>query len=242
VLLICFLYAALSCSSDAVPDCFKNAGAMVTYEVPVSDFMRIAVYEGVEVIITEGSQYTVTVSTGENLKEDISAEVIDGELYLKNSGGCNWVRDYNSTTIYVTAPHLEKIYSASQFAVKSSGVLHYPVLSLQSGLSGNTASGTFELAIDSESLTVEDNQSAYYKISGNVDNLNVSFYSGDARFEGSRLNADKVSVFHRSTNNIIINPQLEVRGTLYSTGNLVLKNTPPVVQVEQLYTGSVVFE
>lgn len=232
----------ISCSNDGAPDCFKNKGNTVSYEVPVGEFSAINVSAGIEVVITEGSPAKVVIETGENLRDNISAEVIGSELYLKNSTGCNWVRDYNTTTIYVTTPALTKIYSASQFAVKSGNVLHFPQLTLQSGLFGETASGSFELQLDCETLTIEDNQSSYYHISGSVNNLSISLYAGDARFEGSVLDVQKAYVFHRSTNDIILKPQLEVKGTLYSTGNLVLKSQPLLVDVQQLYTGHVVYQ
>ena len=93
-----------------------------------------------------------------------------------------------------------------------------------------------------QNLSIDDNQACYYVINGAVENLSVNFYSGDARFDGSNLVAQKLRVFHRSTNDIIANVQQEVTATLYSTGNLVLKNHPPVVTVNRIYTGKVVYE
>lgn len=236
------LQAMWSCSNDMTPECFKNKGTDVSYEVPVADFININVSGGIELIIIEGSPARVVIKTGENLRDNISAEVVGNELYLKNTTSCNWVRDYNTTTVYVTTPALTKVYSASQFAVKSQGVLHFQQLTLQSGLYAETASGVFELQVDCESLNVEDNQSAYYHISGVANNLNVAFYAGDARFDGSALEVQKAYVFHRSSNNIILKPQLEVRGTLYSTGNLVLKSQPLLVDVNRLYTGNIIYQ
>lgn len=236
------LQALWSCSNDIAPECFKNKGTDVSYEVPVADFININVSAGIELVIIEGSPARVVIKTGENLRDNISAEVVGNELYLKNATSCNWVRDYNTTTVYVTTPALTKVYSASQFAVKSHGVLYFPQLTLQSGLYGETASGVFELQVDCESLNVEDNQSAYYHISGVANNLNVAFYAGDARFDGSALEVQKAYVFHRSSNNIILKPQLEVRGTLYSTGNLVLKSQPLLVDVNRLYTGNIIYQ
>jgi hypothetical protein len=217
-------------------------GAIVTYETAVPDFTAINLSLGIELVITEGPVQKVSIQTDNNIKQYISAEVKDGKLYLINAVSCNWVRDYKSTTIYVTTPHLEQIYSASQFAVKSNGVLTFPSLSLQSGIFSETASGTFVLDVNCQNLSIEDNQVCYYVINGAVENLAVSFYSGDARFDGSNLIAQKLQVFHRSTNDIIANVQQEVTGTLYSTGNLVLKNHPPVVTVNRIYTGQVVYE
>lgn len=240
VILFIIFQGFISCGED-MPECFRNAGDTVTYEIPVEDFSSVHISQGIELVIQQG-ETNVTVETGENIKEYIYANVIDGELRLTNRNNCNWVRDYNITTVYVTAPQLEKIYSASQFAVKSDGVLSYPSLSLQSGIFSETASGTFELEVDMQYLTVEDNQSAYYIIRGNVENLSVNFYAGDCRFEGSNLTAQKVQVFHRSSNDIVVKPQQEITGTIYSTGNLILKNEPPVIDVEQLYTGNLIVD
>ncbi len=240
--LLLLLPAIWSCNNDAAPDCFRNSGTTVLYEVPVTAFENINISEGIELIIAEGAASKVVVETGENLKENISAEVVGNRLYIKNAASCNWVRDYNTTKVYVITPALTQIYSASQFAVKSQGVLNFPHLTLQSGLHSATASGIFELEVDSESLTIEDNQSVYYNVSGNVNNLSISFYSGDARFNGSGLMAGNVYVFHRSTNDIIVQPQQEVTGRLYSTGNLVLKSQPAIINVQALYTGRVIYQ
>jgi hypothetical protein len=241
-ILIIMLQVFSSCSNDLTPECFKNMGNVATYDVTVPDFKSIYVGLGVEVIITEGAQQKVSIQTGENIKEYITATVNGTELSLKNNNNCNWVRDYKSTVVYITTPHLERVYSASQFAVKSSGMLTFPSLSLMSGILNETASGTFELNVNCQNLTIEDNQSSYSVITGVVENLTVSFYSGDARFDGSELIAEKLEVFHRSTNDIIANVQQSVTGTLYGTGNLVFINHPPVVTVNRIYTGRVVYE
>lgn len=240
--LLCLLQLHVGCNSDNAPECFKKAGKTISYEVAVPEFNAIHVGPGVEVVVKQGAERKVEVETGENLKGAVSVKVANNELLLTNDTGCNWVRGYKTTTIYITAPHLDKIYSASQFTVKSDGVLSYPSLTLQSGLISETASGIFELNIDSQNLTIDDNQSAYYIISGRVENLNINFYAGDSRFEGTDLIAQKIKVFQRSSNDIIANPQLEVTGKIYSTGNLILKNHPPLVDVEQLYTGKIIYK
>ncbi|OIQ21488.1 MAG: hypothetical protein BM557_03335 [Flavobacterium sp. MedPE-SWcel] len=237
----------MACNSDTAIECFRTTGDAVQYDIVVADFTKVHISAGIELVITQGETQKVTVHTGENIKEYITAEVKEGELFIANANNCNWTRDYNNTIVYITTPNLDRIYSASQFAIKSEGVLNFPTLELMSGLLSETASGTFELTINSENLLVQDDQSAYYVIKGEVDNLIVKFYDGDARFEGGDLIAQKVEVFQRSTNDIIVNPQQEIKGTIYSTGNLIIKNTPSslntplVVDVDQLYTGHIIY-
>lgn len=241
ILFLSILFAVLGCASE-MPECFRNAGEVTRYNVDVPTFTQIEVSEGIEVVLSQETSCSIEISTGENLRSEISAVVTDGKLTLRNSTSCNWVRDYNTTTVYVTAPDITYIYSASQFAVRSSGVLSYSALTLQSGLYNDTASATFDLELDTNLLTVEDNGSSYFKISGSADNVAVHFYAGDARFDGSHLATQDLQVFHRSSNDIIASPSGAVTGTLYSTGNLVLKSQPASVQVERLYHGEVIYE
>ena len=241
ILFLLILQVLSACSND-VPECFQDAGESVSYEVQTEAFESITIAEGIELIIEQGNERKIVVETGENLREHITVNVINGELIIHNNSGCNWVRQYNTTRVYVTTPHLKKVYSASQFAVLSQGVLSFSDLTLQSGMLGETASGTFELEVNSQNLTIEDNQSVYCNIFGAVENLRVNFYSGDARFDGANLIAQRVNIFHRSSNDIIVNPQQEVKGIVSSTGNLILKHLPPLVEIEQLYTGHVVYD
>lgn len=241
ILFLSILFAVLGCASE-MPECFRNAGAATRYDVDVPTFTQIEVSEGIEVVVSQGAACTVEILTGENMRNEISATVAGGKLSLRNNTSCNWVRDYNNTTIFVTAPDMTYIYSASQFAVRSSGVLSYPAVTLQSGLYSDTAAASFELDLDTDSLIAEDNGSSYFKISGRAANVTVHFYAGDARFDGSSLATQDLQVFHRSSNDIIASPSGAVTGTLYSTGNLVLKSQPASVQVERLYHGNVIYE
>lgn len=240
--LLLILITAVSCNGDNAPECFRNAGNKTSYEVGVHNFTSMYVSAGIEVVLVQGATQSVVIETGENLKEYISAKVINGELRLENTMSCNWVRDYNTTTITVTTPNLEKIYSATQCTIRSAGTLILPNLLIQSGIFEETASGTLSLDVDCENLTIEDNQNLHCIITGYIDNLSVNFYAGDARFDGTGLESENVQVFHRSSNDIIVRANQQVTGTLYSTGNLVLLNNPPVVTVEQRYTGKVLHQ
>lgn len=242
ILYFVLVLAILACQRDDSAGCFEEAGKTISYDVQASAFKGISISEGIELVIKEGPEYKVTVSTGENIRAGISASIQDSTLFINNSGGCNWVRDYNTTTVYITTPRLEKIYSASQFNVLSDGVLNFPSLLLQSGITGETASGVFELSVNCRNLVIEDNQALYSKISGTTENLTVNFYSGDARFDGRNLIVQRATIFHRSSNDIIINARQAVKGTVYSTGNLLLKGQPELVDVQELYTGRVIYK
>ena len=241
IVFIFLSFLILNCNSEGGPDCLKSQGDLETQEISVEEFSKINISKGIELVVKEDLEQTVKVTMGENLINDIQFEVIDGELKITNENGCEMLRNYHSAKVYVSTPVLEKIYSASQYSIQSDGVLRFPELTLESGIIEDTPSSVFEMQIENERLIVNDNISSVFKISGSSDKLEINFWGSNGRFEGENFIVNEVFVNHRSTNDIIVFPVQSVSGVIRSTGNLVLKNLPPIVEVEQLYTGHIVY-
>ena len=243
ILFILFVYL-FSCSSEDANDCFQTAGKIITQEVDVTSFTKILVNRDIELIIAQGAEIKVTIETGENLLNDIEAVVIDNRLELTNNNTCNYVRDYGITKVYVTAPSINDIRSSSQFDVSSQGVLNYSSIRLISEDFNEDvfAVGDFRLEVNSVNVVITSNKISSFYLSGEVENLDIGFYAGDSRLEGANLVAQNVSVFHRGSNDMIVNPQQSISGELRSTGNVIATNRPPVVEVEEFYTGRLIFD
>ena len=92
-------------------------------EFELDPFTTIVVEERVQLILKQGPQQKVVIGTGENLLNDINISVQDGELNVFNDNGCNLVRDYNITQVYVTSPNITQIRNASGYEIQSDGVL-----------------------------------------------------------------------------------------------------------------------
>ena len=245
VLHILILILIVSCDSENALDCFQRTGDIVRQEINVPDFTRILVNPNIEMIVKEGSITSVVIETGDNLLEEVSARVEGDRLILENTNDCNFVRDFNQTKIFVTAPNITEIRSATQFDISSDGTLSYPSLQLISedfNEDTGTTTGTFTLEIENESLGVAGNNITSFFIRGNTTSLNVNFFSGTGRFEGVDLIAENVRIFHRGTNKIIVNPQQTLRGEIRSTGDVISVNSPPIVEVETFFTGKLFFQ
>ncbi|MDP6922706.1 MAG: DUF2807 domain-containing protein, partial [Lutibacter sp.] len=89
---------------------------------------KIVVHEHVGLVLKEGPEQQVVVETGEHLLADVSVEVVEDRLVLRNNNTCNFFRDYGLTKVYITSPNIVEIRNASEQAVRSSGVLTYPSL------------------------------------------------------------------------------------------------------------------
>ncbi|MGY0393419.1 head GIN domain-containing protein [Bizionia sp. KMM 8389] len=234
-----------SCSTENANDCFQTTGHIVQESVPVESFDRIVVFKDVTLILKEAAEYSVVVETGANLMNDVEVVVADNQLQISDYNTCNLVRDYGVTKVYVSAPNITEIRSSTQFEIQSDGVLNYPNLALISenfNMPEALTVGDFKLNVNTHNLTVSSNNLSSYFMSGTVENLNVRFYSGIGRFEGRHLTAQKVHVYHRGGNDVVVNPIQELKGDLYGTGNLLSVNRPPLVEVEQHYQGGLIFE
>ncbi|TXE06838.1 DUF2807 domain-containing protein [Gelidibacter salicanalis] len=243
-LLVIFLL--LSCDNKNVPDCFQNSGNIIQEEVVVSEFSKIIVFERVQLILKEAPKQKVIVETGEYLRNDIEVSVQDSQLVLRNNNGCNISRDYGITKIYVHAPNITEIRSSTGLPVLSDGILNYPDLNLVSedfGAEGvYHTDGDFKLELNCQNLNVINNNLSHLFLSGTVENLFIGFYAGDSRFEGRNLKAQNISIFQRSSNDMILNPQVSVTGEIRSTGNVILVHEPPLVDVKTFYKGRLMIE
>ena len=245
IILLLTLITVLACNSEDVNDCFQTTGSIIQQEVVVPSFKTILVNRDVELILNQGDAFKVIIETGKNLLNDVEAIVVNNQLQLTDNNTCNLFRDFAITKMYVTAPNITEIRSSTQYDISSNGVLNFESLVLLSEdftEPGSFTVGDFRLNVNLNQLKITSNNISSFFISGQTENLNVGFFAGSGRFEGGNLIAQKVIVFHRGSNDMIVNPIQSLMVQLFSTGDLISKNRPPIIDVEQLNSGRLIFE
>lgn len=233
-------------SCEKPSDCIESTGAIVIKDIPVSAFNKIKVYRGIEVVITQGSETKVQIEAGENFIDNVVVRQIENQLIFENETSCNWVRSYGRVRILVTTPTLEEVYSKTDRNISSNGVLTFPNLSfiaMDKDGDGESGAGTgdFILNIDNQSLYIANNNVSRFYLMGQTGNAEFNFYFGDGRIEAENLTAQFIKVYHRGSNDMTVRPIQSIIGTMNSTGNVILKNVPPVVNVAELYQGRVIY-
>lgn len=245
IVLLFVLSLNSSCNSENAPDCFQDTGEIIREEVAVGIFNKITVFENVTLVIKQGAVQKVEIETGENLRNEVAAIVEDGRLLVTDTNDCNYVREYGTTIVYVTTPNLIEIRSSTGFPITSDGVLAFDSLSLLSESFTNpdaaTTDGAFDLQLEVSRVGITTNGIAFFKLSGRTDNFNVNIAAGDSRIEAQELIATQVDLNHRGSNDILINPQEQLIGTIRGTGDVQSYNRPAVVAVETLYNGRLIF-
>lgn len=245
IALFLFYILVVSCNGENAPDCWQTSGKIISEEVSLPAFEKITVFENVELILSQGANQRVIVETGENLRPDITLEVVDNTLELRDANFCNLFRPYGQTKIHVTAPNISEIRSSTGFPVRSNGVLNYESLTLYSESFLNpeteTTDGSFLLELDSRAVNIVVNGIAYFKLNGAAESLDIRIAAGDSRVEASGLITENVVINHRGTNDIQVFPVSSLEGVIRGTGDVESFNRPPMVMVETLYKGRLIF-
>jgi len=235
-----------SCDSEDANDCFQKAGDQNIEEILLSDFDEIVVYDKIKLFIEQGPTQKVLLETGENLRNDISVEVIDGQLILRNENDCNFVRDYNLTNVYVTVPELTYIRHAGNLMLESVGTLNFEQLWLVSENQDKDpdvyTNGDFKLELEVDNLRITSDNYSHFFLSGNVENFDGFFAAGDSRLEARELIVQHYDLLHRGTNKLIVNPQQSLKADLYSYGDIISVNKPVTINVTEHFEGRLIFE
>ncbi|MEE2771873.1 MAG: head GIN domain-containing protein [Bacteroidota bacterium] len=246
LILLWSLLAMISCDSEDSGDCFQKAGKIVTKEAEVSGFHEIQVYDKIKLFIEQGSEEKVVIESGENLMNEITAEVVDSRLILKNENVCNLFRDYGITKIYVTFTDLDYLEHAGNIPLESVGKITLDELWLVSENQEMDPEihtvGDFILNLEVDRLRITNDNYSNYFLTGSANTVNAFFAAGDGRLEGRDFIVQDYDIFHRGTNKLIINPQQSLKGDIYSYGDIVSVNRPPEVNVKEHFKGKLIFE
>lgn len=247
ILVLVFLILFISCNSENAEDCFQTSGETVEVEYQLEEFTKLRAETDVIVYIKQGDEYKVTLRTGKNLLSEALVEVQDGILVLRNDTRCNLVREYGNFEVFVTVPNLTEIRHNSSREIYSDGTLVFPSLYLVSNTSINLdvilrKNGEFHLDLDTESLRIDANGKSVFYMTGEAENMDLNFQNENPRFEGRDLVVQNIDIYHRAPNKMIVNPQQSLTGVITGTGDVIAVNRPPVVDVEERYTGRLIFE
>ena len=245
----CCLILVTSCGISE--DCFKGNGNQITQTFPFEGFSKIKVYDGVGLVVKEGPNYEVKIKTSENIIDNLDVKLEGNMLVIKDNSSCNIARDYGQTTVYVTIPdgtilplipELE-LHCKTEQKIQSDGVLHSPIVRLFAiGDDGDGAgTGDFYINVDNGQFVVESNNVSNFYINGHSEEMLLNFYFGNGRFYGKDYHVENVKVYHRGSNDMFVYPIQKIEGIINATGNVVLKNVPPIIDVEEVFRGRLIY-
>jgi hypothetical protein len=237
---ILFVFVLILSSCGISEDCIKNAGNPVTKEIAISDFDKIRVHSGISLVVKEGPNLKVTLQSGTNIIDNIEVTIQGDFLVVKDNSTCNWTRDFKAATVFVMAPNISEIHSKTEQDIYSDGTLDFPILRLFAINENEAGTGDFYFNINNAQTVIETNHVSNFYISGNTEELLCNFYFGTGKFKGENFICQNIKIFQRGSNDMILKPMKSISGKILNTGKVILKNNPPIIDVEQLFSGQLI--
>ena len=236
------------CDSDNAWDCFQTSGPIVQRTFNVDKFKKIIIWNRVQLIVSSGPQQSVVVESGENLMNEVLVRVEDSILKVSDRNSCNYTRDYGITRVYVTSPvDSIEIRSSSGLPVIGQGTITFKKLTLlsedreQEGEFHTDGDFYFE-DLDVTQLIIFANGTSKFFLGGRTNSANIGLYDGDCRIEAPNLEIKNLYLFHRSTNKMIVAPTNLIQGRIVGLGDVICLTQPPIVNVEEEFTGRLIFQ
>ena len=145
----------------------KGNKIVITEDRGISNFNAIEIKGKIEVILTQGSNQSVTVETDENLQFTVVTEVRGNTLIINISKRIVRKKVLN---VYVTIDeYINKITTKDKAKITADGLFHFSALTID-------AKGDSKITMDikSEQLTINNNESANVNFSVNTENITIN--------------------------------------------------------------------
>ena len=240
---IALIFLTLGCAISDPGDCFENAGALGTKSVSLSNFSRVIVREGIVLEVSQGVENQLEIEYNEGLLDQITFEIIGDRLELNNNYGCRFFSGFKPATVRLTVVDLVELRNASEYTVQSVDTLRFDSLNLISEdfFEDEVNVGDFDILFKGSTLSVVSNNVSNFRLYGTAELFDLNMASGQGKIQADQLQSQRIRLFHRGTSDLLVHPITEIRGEIRGTGNVISVNRPPLIAVDELYTGRLLF-
>ncbi|GAB1856467.1 head GIN domain-containing protein [Flavobacteriaceae bacterium MHTCC 0001] len=198
---ICYLVCAIglilsSCSADSI----KASNNIISEERVLARFIEVNVANDIEVIIKQGPEQSVKVTTSDNIINNVTTSVNNGRLTARLTGN---IRRLDVLKLEITIPAITRLeLSADSFG----------------SCTGFENLDTFRLNVSSD---------ASIKLSGSANSMNIDA-SSDGKIEAFDFITNKCNVNCSSDASIAITCTNALSGSVSSDGVVFYKGNPTV--------------
>jgi len=214
-----------SCNSPDSFDCVKKSGEITTVKInEFDDFNELVISDNITLEIVESDEEYFELTYGKNLIPKITLEQKNDSLSFFNLNNCGWTRDFkkpklkwftNKPTLYINSMSNGQIFSTD--TIKSNIILR-----IENGIND------IEFIVDNASTTLVSNSASNFVLSGRSNFLKIAAYFNDGKYDCSNLIVKRADVLQRGYNDIIVNVQDSLVGSIENAGRILYKGNPGV--------------
>lgn len=226
VILMISLQGFTSCEKNHLSDLFMSTGKETNESRDVAaNFTKIRLEDGVDLVVSTGKPYQITITGGENVINGVETIVTDSCLTISNKNRFNWVRSYDKRiTAHISLPHL--IYLEY---VSSCNVSNIDTIVEDSLFVTAYGSGYINLVINTRSSHLALTRgSADFNIKG-YSGVNYLFADGYGPFHCEDLRTGFTFMRTLSTNDCYVYVTEDLEYEINNLGNIYYKGNPKVI-------------
>ncbi len=230
VLFFASIIFSLLFSSCIFSPTINGNGKVVRQERKLSDFDELEVSRGMNVYLTQGTHFAVTVEADENLLSVIETEV-DGDV-LKVSSNAN-IKKAKSKKVYITLPQLERLEAFAGSNIYSE---KFDINKLELSAS---AGSNLKLNTHAVQLELSASAGSNIKLEGRCEKFSAKVSSG-SNIRANELSAKSSELKVSSGANIWISVEEELNASASSGGNIFYYGNPDNTEINRSSGGNVI--
>ncbi len=227
-----------SCKKQNSCDCFKSYGTIVSETRNLISFNKLHAFDKIEVYYIQDTNIitpTIKIVTGKHLLSNISTEVSNGELQIKNNTKCDFVRgSHNQVTVYVTAKHVKYFIQDGVGNIYSGNMMKEELVDYTI-----TNSGDIHLNINVSNIVGHMFGVGDIYLSGNSQNYLVNA-TGECFINAKDLNTSYCFIVYKSTGEAHVNVSGELDAIIDYTGNIYYSGNTPTITKKRTSTGDLI--
>lgn len=238
IALLIIILAFTACEKVNLGDCLMSAGKITTETRPLKEFNTLKLYDNVNLVLSQGTQNSCMVETGENLMNHITTTVDGlGNLEIRNTSTCNWMRSYGQPlTVYLQVTTLDTLEYRSIGDVSTTDTLFMDalVVSLFEG------AGSVSLLIHSNLVKAALHYGTQELLIAGRSGLCYVYSASFGLVDTRELYASMLYVSNKSSNDVYVRAVKELGATVEALGNIYYFGNPSVVNFSQQGAGELI--
>lgn len=222
------LLAFASCDFNRV----KGNGHVISKSFDKANFKNIDVSSSMDVVLKQGTDYSVRIDAEENILQLIEVRKEGDELIVgfKNNIGISPTKDIK---VYITAPEFHKLEGSGACTISNSGVITGNEVTLDLSGACNT-----HLNVDVKKLGIEASGSSEIEVKGKAVYFSVDG-SGSTSVSAFQLITENATIDLSGAGDAEVFASQSLKADLSGAGSVTYKGNPPSVSKEISGAGSV---
>lgn len=219
--IIILLCAAITMSftQDKKKKTVKAEGPVVKKELSVDGFNGVSTSCAIDVYLTQGNGFSLTIEAEENLHEHIKAEVKDNVLKLYTKAN---IKNSKGMKAYVSMEDITSLKASSAGDIHSESAIKADEIKLSA-----SSAGDIKLKLNANKVYAQSSSAGDIKLSGRADYLKASASSsGDLMAADFEVKEAKVSA--SSSGDVVVNVTDKLYASASSTGDVKYLGDPDV--------------